>query len=223
MLWLKEEKLDDVREALRFQKLEKFVRLSGNVYPDLVKAFLTNMWSDEEAIYSQVKGIDICINDEVWLAIAGLRNARIPIGKNNTIGLEMFNKAKFFKSCLRNPNNESRSYSMGGLAVTPRIMAFIVIWLLTPRGFNHVVLTEEDLMMMYCLMGKIQVNLISVIKEHLIKIRKKVEYRIPYVVLISQFIEYFEIDTKEEVVEQAKAQNEISAVTLNKIGVDKSK
>ena len=35
MLWLKEEKLDDVREALRFQKLEKFVRLSGNVYPDL--------------------------------------------------------------------------------------------------------------------------------------------------------------------------------------------
>jgi len=37
----------------------------GNVYPDLVKVFLTNMWSDEEAIYSQDKGIDICINDDV--------------------------------------------------------------------------------------------------------------------------------------------------------------
>jgi len=65
MLWLKEEKLDNVREALRFQKLEKFVRLSGNVYPGLVKVFLTNMWFGEEAIYSQVKGINICINDEV--------------------------------------------------------------------------------------------------------------------------------------------------------------
>jgi len=42
MLWLKE-KLDDVREALRFKKLEKFVRLSINVFPDLVKVFLTNM------------------------------------------------------------------------------------------------------------------------------------------------------------------------------------
>jgi len=76
-------------------------------------------------------------------------------------------------------------------------------------------------MMMYCLMGKIQVNWISVIKEHLQKIRKKVEYKIPYVVLISQFIEYFEIDVEEEVVEPTKAQNEISAVTLNKIGLTK--
>jgi len=97
------------------------------------------MWSDEEAIYSQVKGIDICINDDVWLAVARLRNAGIPIGKNNIVGLERFNKAQFFKSCLRNPNNECRSYSVGGLAVTPRILAFIVIWLLTLRGFNHVV------------------------------------------------------------------------------------
>jgi len=75
--------------------------------------------------------------------------------------------------------------------------------------------------MMYCLMGKIQVDWISVIKEHLIKIRKKVEYRIPYAVLISQFIEYFMIDTEEEVVEQAKAQNEISAATFNKIRLTK--
>ena len=97
---------------------------------------------------------------------------------------------------------------MGGLVVTPRILTFTVIWLLTSRGFNHVVLIEEDLMMMYCLMGKIQVNWISVIKEYLIKIRKKVEYKIPYIVLISQFIEYFEIDTEKEVVEQAKAQND---------------
>ena len=219
MLWLKEEKLDDVREALRFQKLEKFVRLSRNVYLDLVKKFLTNIWSDEEAIYSQVKGIDIFINDEVWLVVAGLRYARIPIGKNNTVGLEMFNKAQFFKSCLRNPNNEFRSYSVARLVVTPRILAFIVIWMLTSRGFNHVVLIEEDLMIMYCLIGKIQVNWISVIKEHLIKIRKKVEYKIPYVVLISQFIEYFEIDTKTEVME--KAQNEIGPITLNKIGLTK--
>ena len=63
MLWLKEEKLDEVREALEFQRLEKFVRLFGNIYPDLVKVFLTNMWYDEDIIYSQVKGVDICMND----------------------------------------------------------------------------------------------------------------------------------------------------------------
>jgi len=158
MLWFKEEKLDDVREALKFQRLEKFVRMSGNVYLNLVKVFLTNIWNDEDTIYSQVKGMDICINDEVWLAVAGLQNVGILVGRRHAIGLGRFNKVQFFKSCLRNPNTKSRSYSLGGLAVTPRILAFIVIWLLTPRGFNHAVLTEEDLMLVYYLMGKIQVN-----------------------------------------------------------------
>jgi len=91
-----------------------------------------------------------------------------------------------------------------------------MIWLLTPRGFNHVVLIEENLIIMYCLMGRIQVNWISVMK-----IRKKVEYKIPYAVMISQFIEYFEMVTEEDVVETVKAQNEISSTTLNKIGLIK--
>jgi len=94
------------------------------------------MWCDDEALYSQVKGIHICIN--VWLVVEGLRNAGVPIGKNNTVGLERFNKVQFFKSCLRNPHNESKSYSVGGLAVTPCILTFIVIWLLTPRLFNYI-------------------------------------------------------------------------------------
>jgi len=69
-------------------------------------------------------------------------------------------------------------------------------------------------------MGNIQVNWVSVIKEHIIKIRRKVEYNIPYVVLFCHFIEYFQIDTGE-VVELVKAQNEISAATLSKIRLTK--
>ena len=41
--WLKEEKLDEVRDMLKFQKLDRFLKLTGNTYPDLVKVFLTNM------------------------------------------------------------------------------------------------------------------------------------------------------------------------------------
>jgi len=57
-----------------------------------VKIFLTNMWYDEETIYSQVKGVNIAINDEVWLAVAGLRNTGIIVGKGNIVDLEDFNK-----------------------------------------------------------------------------------------------------------------------------------
>ena len=72
MKFLRNENLNKVVEILKFQKLERFVKLSGNTYPDLVKMFLTNLWIDDGVIYSQVKGVDMAITDEVWLSVAGL-------------------------------------------------------------------------------------------------------------------------------------------------------
>jgi len=39
-----------------------------------------------------------------------------------------------------------------------RILEFIIMWILTPRGHNHVVLHEEDLILMNCIMNQIKVN-----------------------------------------------------------------
>jgi len=151
---LKEEKLDEVRDMLKFQKLDRFLKLTGNTYPDLVRVFLTNMWYDEENLYSQVKGTHIAINEEVWLSVTGLRNDGATVSRGNTTELGNFNKVQFYKSCLRNQESASIMFNVGGLATTPRILAYIVIWLLTPRGFNHAILTKEDLI----LMNKIKVN-----------------------------------------------------------------
>jgi len=76
---------------------------------------------------------------------------------------------------------------------------------------------------MYCLMSKIKVNWVNVIREHIFKAGKKLEYRIPYVILLSNFIEYFEIDVEGEVVEEVKALNQISTTNLTKIGLKKMK
>lgn len=76
-------------------------------------------------------------------------------------------------------------------------------------------------MLMYCLLTKTKVNQANVIKEHIFKINKKLEYCILYVVLISSFTEFFEKNVDEEVVEEVKAMNQISAITLNKIGLKK--
>ena len=117
---------------LKFQKLDRFFKLTGNTYPDLVKVFLTNIWYDEENLYSQVKGIDIAINEEVWLSITGLRNEGATVSRGNTSELGNFNKVQFYKSCLRNQESASRTYNVGGLAATPRILAYIVIWYWPP-------------------------------------------------------------------------------------------
>jgi len=139
---------------LKFQKLDHFLNLSGNTYPYLVKVFLTNMWYDDETLYSQVKGIDIAINEDVWLRVTRLRSDSVVVSKGNTAKLGNFNKVQFYKSCLRNQESISRTFNVGGLDATLRIVAYILIWLQTPRGFNHATLTKEDLILMYCLMTK---------------------------------------------------------------------
>jgi len=221
MEFLRNENLNQVVDILKFQKLERFVKLSGNIYPDLVKVFLTNLWIDDGVIYSQVKRVDMAITDEVWLSVAGLRDAGTIVSRANVTDLGAFDKVQFFKSCLKNPNSTMRSYSVGGLSIIPRRLSYIVIWILTPRGFNHAVLTEDDLILMYCLVNKIKVNWVSVIKEQLVRIRKKPEFKIPYAILIFSFIEYYDIDAENELSEEAKAQSEITVATLNKIGLKK--
>jgi len=131
MEWLKEENLDEVRDIPKFQKLERFLKMSVNIYPDLVKVFLTNMLYDDETKQ----------REWIWL----LRNDDAIVSRRNTFDLGNFNNVQFYKSCLRNQDTVSRTFFVKGLATTPRILTYIVIWLLSPRGFNHVVLIEEDL------------------------------------------------------------------------------
>jgi len=110
MEFLRNENLNQVVDILNFQKLERFVKLSGNIYPDLVKVFLRNLWIDDGVIYSQVKGVDMAIMDEVCLSVAGLRDVGTIVSKANVADLGGFDKVQFFKSCLRNPNSTIRSY-----------------------------------------------------------------------------------------------------------------
>jgi len=53
-----------------------------------------------------------------------------------------------------------RNFSLGGLKLDERLVAFIVSWILTPRGINHSTLSKEDLMI-YCIMNKVKINWIS--------------------------------------------------------------
>jgi len=44
-----------------------------------------------------------------------------------------FNKIQVYKGCLKNPHSKVRNFSVGGLKLDERLVAFIVSWILTPR------------------------------------------------------------------------------------------
>jgi len=53
---------------------------------------------------------------------------------------------QFYKGCLKNPLSKVRNFSVGGLKLDERLIAFIVSWIITPRG----AITPLFLKKIYC-------------------------------------------------------------------------
>jgi len=126
--WLKSQKLDNVRRLLKDQSLRKFLEMKGNIYPDLIRVFYTNLKVEGNNLVSHVKGVDMEITYDVWTAVAGLKYSGIKINKGNLGVVEDFNKVQYYKSCLKNQNAQVRTCSVGGLMLDERLLALIVTW-----------------------------------------------------------------------------------------------
>ena len=105
--------------------------------------------------------------------------------------VEDFNKIQYYGSCLKNPQEQVRTCSVGGLKLNERLFTLIVTWILSPRGSNHSFLTEEDLVYIYCIMSKVKINWIHIIKEHVQKSMRLNDYHYSYAILISKFLNFF--------------------------------
>ena len=98
--------------------------------------------------------------------------------------IDTFNKTQFYKAYMRNLSEEVKSFGVGKLAMTPRILKLLIVWIITPRGNNHETLTKEDLMLLYCLMNKVRVNWVFTMKDHMMKAQKLNDYKLPYAILV---------------------------------------
>jgi len=101
--WMKQQKLDSVRNILKEQKLKRFLELIGNKYPYLVKVFYTNLHFDGDSLVTHVKCVDMIIKSEVWSAMTGLKSSGLRINRGNFGVVEDFNKIQFYKGYLKNP------------------------------------------------------------------------------------------------------------------------
>jgi len=81
--------------------------------------------------------------------------------------IEEFNKMQFYKNCLKNPFSKVRNFFVRGLKLDERLIAFIMSWIITPRGSNHSTLSGEDFFLIYCIMNKVKINWIHIIKDHI--------------------------------------------------------
>ena len=114
-----------------------------------MKVFYTNPNFNGDSLISHVKGVEMVITSDVWAVVAGLKSSGLRINRRNLGIVEEFNKMQFYKGCFKNPQSKVRNFLVGGLKLEKRLIAFIVSWILTPRGSNHSTLSEEDLLLIY--------------------------------------------------------------------------
>ena len=99
-----------------------------------------------------------------------------------------------------------------------RLLGMIVTKILVPLGRKHSTLNKGDLILMYCIQHNIQVGWICVFRDHMLKANKLTDFRMPYVVLVSKFIEYFGIDVEDELKESTGLLNHTSNQNLHNMG-----
>jgi len=219
--WLRDKNLTEAQTLLKHQKLKSFMEMTGNVYPDLVKVLYSNLVQDGKNLVSYVKGEKLKITREIWSNVGGIKYSRLKLNKGNTAGILGFNKMQFYRSCVRNPTEPVVRFHVGNLTLIPRLLPHIIASKLTPRGSNHVLLHEEDLILLYCIMNQLKVNLVSTMVEHMLKSTRLPDYRFPYAIFVFKLIDYFEVDNTNERNDTIKAASEIDNSTLMKMGFHK--
>jgi len=63
--WLRSENLTEAKTFRKHQKLKHFLKMTRNVYPDLVKVFYSNLVQYGKNLVSYVKGLKLKITREI--------------------------------------------------------------------------------------------------------------------------------------------------------------
>ena len=93
---------------------------------------------------------------------------------------------------------------VGGLTNEDKMLVYLITYILTPRSCNHAQVIDDDLQIVYGLKSGIKMNWVLLIEDIMLNSRHLVDYEFPYDVLVSRFINYFNVDASNEIVDFTK-------------------
>jgi len=154
-----------------FQGIRKFVQMQGKYYPDLVRVFYYNLKIRDEVAYSRVKGVDIIIDNDIWENVAkfSINDATESILN----GIAGFNRILAYQSFLRNLTQDVGKQLLDkGLKIDERLIHYLIVWILCPRGTKHAHCSEVDLLIMYGILNRVPIKWSSLILDTMLKAKR---------------------------------------------------
>ncbi|KOM50151.1 hypothetical protein LR48_Vigan08g097800 [Vigna angularis] len=201
------------------QGVQHLLQLQGHYYPDLVRVFYYNLKTHNGIVYTRVKGVDIVLDNDIWTNVAHLpileNNLHVP----NDFG--DFNKIVAYRSFMRNPQQPlpNRRYLLvGHLRMEERVLHYLIVWLLCPRGSNLAQCLETDLMLMSAITQNLKINWATLIFDTIVHAKRYDRAHLPYPLLISLICVYKGVDVMGEKFLSVLPTHQIEESALHQMG-----
>ncbi|KOM57538.1 hypothetical protein LR48_Vigan11g057100 [Vigna angularis] len=174
--------------------------MTGDCYPDLVQVFYHNLKVVDGVMYSRGKGVDIKIDDEIWLSFTGLKAEGFMSHERNSELNQWTNKKKIYKEYLRSPTRLKvyKPYLLDGLKMEENMCAFVLTWVILPGRCLRDRLTTADLLLVHAIKTRIPTNWVVVMSEHMIEIASSHGHILPYGVFINRVLKHHQVDLTGE-------------------------
>ncbi|KOM25211.1 hypothetical protein LR48_Vigan54s000800 [Vigna angularis] len=199
------------------QGVQHIMELRGKYYPDLVRIFYFNLKVCDGVFRTRVKGVDIVLDNEIWTNVA-----KVPVlanSQNIPNDFPHFNKFMVYQSFLRNPRQRNnRLFLAGGFKMEERLLHYILVWLLCPKGSNHAQCSETDLIVMHAITQSIPLNWPHLIQTIMLKAKRSDLAPLPYPLLVSKICEYKGVDISNEHFEHVLPGHKIGENSLRQMG-----
>ncbi|KOM43102.1 hypothetical protein LR48_Vigan05g070600 [Vigna angularis] len=209
------------QELLEKVGLTKFVELQGDCYPNLVKVFYSNLKKEDNCLTSKVKGVNIIIDPLIWKYVAGFQEG----GMKAHQGIPGFYKTEIYNNFLKNPDmvGKCESFSIENLTKEESLCAYVITWILLPRGEDQYLLNGEDVYLLYALQTGTPIDWSFVIDDYMLKFAKQKEYHLPYGVFISKILRMQNVDITHERTICCNKHNVLEELFLYLVGFRKGK
>jgi len=213
----------DCFQAFQNSGLVQFISMKLPFYPELVKAFYSNLEIQEDSLISEVYGIKMVIDQSLFFEPTQLSSDGVPF--EGTLDDEWkfdFSVSDACRMVCTNQADMTGRLLAGSLAFECRIMHYLIVRILLPRSSNLAQVSEEDLIIMWVFLTSRQIDW-----AHLVRYRMHKALRsnapLPYPHLITLFLQHFKVPLDSEPFVKVKRSFSIGANVVSSFGYRKER
>ncbi|KOM55844.1 hypothetical protein LR48_Vigan10g173600 [Vigna angularis] len=198
--------------------------MKGHCYLDLVEVFYKNLRIVNGVIHSRIKGVNITINDNVWLDIAGMKAEGFDSHIRDSDSNIWLTKRAIYINCLSYPGRYrvDKQYRHDGLNKEEKMIVHVLTWLLLPERLNEDIMSTEDVFLLNAIKIRIPTNWVVVLKDRMIAVGHKYAHKLPYGVFISQVLILQGVYVSQEVRLVCNKSQKIGILSLFSIGLERT-